>query len=143
MKPRTWAYLNTPLPAFLAVMLPICGLMVFLICMPQRAWIKVSACVVLGGSVYATLRGYVRRIRMDDEGITFHQLGSRMRLGWNEIRRIDRYIPSGAVNGPNYVYITTGEQPPKGVWEIDSRTFQLQDRVGLMEALQAALDAHR
>jgi hypothetical protein len=138
---RTWHYLNTPLHVYLIVMLPICGLMAVLIAAPQKTWIRASAGVVIVFSAVGLSRGYGRRLIVSRDGVEFRTIGWSLRrrrceLRWPQVRRIDRYIPSGGVNGARYVYVTTNDRPPRGRWEIDEGTFQLQDRPGLLESLQ-------
>lgn len=133
---RTWPFLNTPLAVYLIVMLPINGLMAVVAASPHRDWIRLSAGVVIALSGYSFLRGYVRRLRIDAEGATFITLGSRQTIAWRDVRRIDCYVPSGGINGPKYVYVTSHERAPLGKWEIDSRMFQVQDRPGLLDALR-------
>src|SRR5437762_3203335 len=135
---QTWPFFNTPLRVYLGVMLPICGLMTFLMVVPQQAWVRGSAAVVVGCSIYGLLRGYVRRLTMDVAGVQFTTLGGSFEMTWAQVQRIDVYIPSGAVNGVRHLYVTANDRPPQGKWEIDSRTFQVQDRPGLLHALQAS-----
>jgi len=135
---RSWSYLNTPLRVYLIVMLPICALMGFLITVPQITWIRVAASAVIGVTFYGMLRGYVRRVVATPGAIEFRTLGSVWRIPWDEVRRIDEYIPSGGVNGPKYVYITRHDRAPHGRWELDRDTFQLQSRPGLLDELRAA-----
>ena len=135
---RTWSYFNTPLRVYLAVMLPICALMSFLIIVPQISWVRASAAVVLAFSLYGFLRGYVRRLTVDSAGVRFRSLAGRWLILWRDVKQIGLYCPSGAVNGALFVFVTTQDRPPLGKWEIDSQTFQLQDRPGLLDALQNA-----
>ncbi|MCK6484848.1 MAG: hypothetical protein HUU22_04490 [Phycisphaerae bacterium] len=133
---HTWPYLNTPLTVYLIVMLPINGLMAFVAASPHRDWIRLTACAVIALSGYSFLRGYVRRLRIDEQGVSFVTLGSRHTMAWRDVRRIDCYVPNGGVNGPKYVFVTSQDRPPRGKWEVDSRTFQVQDRPGLLDALR-------
>ena len=135
---RSWPYVNAPAAVFFAVIGPICAMMIVLLIVPQREWVKVTAAGVLAVSGYAALRGYARRLIIDERGATFRGVGRSHTIAWVDVRRVERYIPSGAVNGTRYVYVTAHDRAPRGVWEIDSKTLQLQDRPGLLEALQAA-----
>jgi hypothetical protein len=119
-------------------MAPVCVLMGFLVALPQLMWVRLSAALVIGLSLYGLLRGYVRRAALDESGVSFKSLGASLRMPWNEVRRVDTYIPSGGVNGARYVFITRHDRPPRSRDEIDADTFQLQDRPGLLDALRHA-----
>lgn len=140
---RTFPFINTPPAAFAIVIGPISAFMCMLLLLPHQSWIRGSAAMVLGISFYAFARGYVRRLRIEPEGVRFCSLGGARFLSWNEVRRIDRYVPGGSLNGPRYVYVTKLDRPPAGLYEQDSQTFQLQDRPGLLESLTAQWTAAR
>ena len=78
--------------------------------------------------------------------MTLRGPGYKYTLPWSTIRRIDRYVPSGGVNGVKYVYITRRDRPPAGKWEMNPETVQLQDRPDLLDTLHRAWranDSHR
>ncbi|MFO0974082.1 MAG: PH domain-containing protein [Phycisphaerae bacterium] len=134
--PRGWPFFSTPLRHFLAVVGPIALLMGPLAWVAPRGWMRVSAGAVLAYSVYALLRGYCCRLTIDDRGLHYRGLMRRVAIPWARVRRIARYATGPA--GAAYVYVTTRDDVPAGRWEIDNETIQLQDRAGLVEALEGA-----
>lgn len=135
---RTWPYFSTPLLVFLIVVTPICIMMAMLAYLPHRPWIRITGVAVIVISVYGLVRGYVRRLVLTEDGPVFCTLLARRAMRWSDVKRVDEYVPGGGVNGIRYVYITAQDRPPRGKWEQDERTFQLQSRPGLLDALRAA-----
>jgi hypothetical protein len=135
-RPPSWPYFNTPLWLFLTIVVPICALMLPLAIFATRGWMRGSAVVVLACSLYAGLRGYVCRLVVDDDGVTWRGILRTIRLRWGEIKRIDCYVPGPS--GAGYVYLTRRDHPPAGRWDVGPDTLQLQDRPGLLDALRAA-----
>jgi len=133
---RSWPFLNTPTHVYLGVMGSICGLMIWAFATDYRIWVRGSAVVVIACSLYGWERGYGRRLSVDESGVEFRTWWVRRRMSWRQVRRIDRYIPSGGVNGARYVYLTARDRPPEGRHQIDAETFQLQDRPELLDALR-------
>ncbi len=134
---QRWSFFNTPLRTFLAVMLPILVLMVLLAALPGvPTGIRWTAGAVILISLYALWRGYLHRLEADAEGIAYQTPFTRLAIPWSQVRRIDRYIPPDRNRLTPYVYITRLDHPPEGRHMIDPDTIQLQDRPGLLEALQ-------
>ncbi len=138
---RSWPYFSTPLKYFLWVLVPVCALMGPLAILASRWGLRASAAVVLGCSVYALVRGYFCRVTMDGDGVGYRSPWRRVRIGWGDVRGIERY--SVGVGGASYVYVSRRAEPPAGRWEIDGDTIQLQDRPGLVETLRQGWEAAR
>ncbi|MFQ5500828.1 MAG: hypothetical protein ACE5EQ_00825 [Phycisphaerae bacterium] len=136
--PRSWSYLKTPWPVFLIVMAPINGLMVALILGKTPIWMSTSAGIVLALTILVAFRGYVRRLVLTSRGPRMIRLTGSIEIPWSQVRRVGVYAPGGGIGGNEYVYITTRDTPPMGKWDIDDQTFQLQDRPGLIEAIEAS-----
>lgn len=139
---RTWPYLRTPPAIYLIVMAPICGLEIFLIATGCPAWMTISAGVVVFFSIVGFIRGYVRRLVLTDTGAELRRIGSTIRLPWSRVRRVGVYVPGGGVGGTDYFYVTAHTRPPRGKWEIDADTIQVQHRPGLMAAARHAAARH-
>jgi hypothetical protein len=135
---KTFFYFNTPLALYLAVPGLISAGMAVLIAWVTSTWIRASAAIVIGFTIHGILRGYVRRLTIDDRAATMRSLGQKFVLSWSEVQQVDRYIPSGGVNGPAYIYITLEDQPPRGPWDLSSRAVQIQDRPDALETIVAA-----
>lgn len=119
-------------------MVPINALMTFLIVSRSPAWVAVTASVVLLLSAHAFVRGYVTRLSIDNDGIRLRRLTGSIFISWIDIREIGEYAPGGGVGGTEYVYVTTRSCPPKGKWDVDEKTIQVQSRAGILEALNDA-----
>lgn len=133
---RSWPFFNTPLRVFLAVVAPISALMALLATFTSRASIRYSAIAVLAVSIYAAVRGYACRVRVDPRGVEYRAPWRTIRIEWSRIRAIDRYTPG--VGGAGYIFITTHDGPPAGRWDVDAETIQIQERDGLLAALREA-----
>jgi hypothetical protein len=133
---RSWPFFNTPLRLFLAVVAPVCALMLPLALVAPRGWMRATAAAVVLCSTYGAVRGYFCRLTIDVRGVTWRGLWRTIRLPWEQVRRIDRYAPG--VGGAEYVYVTTRDEPPAGRWDVDESTIQMQDRPGLLDALRSA-----
>ncbi|MBI5764589.1 MAG: hypothetical protein HZA51_13820 [Planctomycetes bacterium] len=136
---RSWPYLAAPLHVYLMVMLPICGLQVFLIFLRCPLWMHLSSGVVLLISLYGLIRGYVRRLVITPEGASLRGLFSHINIAWKDVRRVGVYVPGGGVGTTEYFYITTRNHEPAGKWDIGEHTIQIQNREGL-ELLFHALE---
>lgn len=128
---QTWPYLAAPLHVYLMVMLPICGLQVFLIFLRCPMWMHLSSGAVLLISLFGLLRGYVRRLVITPEGASLRGLFTRIDIPWKDVRRIGTYTPGGGVGTTEYFYITTRDHEPAGKWDIGEHTVQIQNREGL------------
>ena len=142
MQSRTFPYFSTPLRTFLGVMLPICGLEVFLIISRSPAWMQWSAGGVIAISAYGAAIGYGRRLILREEGAVFRLLFSTTRMEWSVVRRVGVYQPGGGVGQTQYVYLTKHDRPPEGKWEQDSSVIQIQNRPGLIEAIERFRDSN-
>lgn len=139
MRPQSWSYLKTPLAVFLVVMTPINGLMAFLILVGTPLWMKITSSCVILLSVVTLLRGYLRRLTIDERGLTLSGPFQRtIVIPWTAVRKLGIYVPGGGVGGTPYFFATRRDEVPAGKWDIDSETIQVQDREGLLEALLAA-----
>ncbi len=133
---RSWPVFSTPLRYFLWVFVPVGVLMGGLMIFSTRTGIRVSAGVVVACSLYAAVRGYACRVRVDSRGVVYRTLWRAVRLDWDAVRLVGRYTPGPG--GAAYVFITSRESPPAGRWDVDEKTIQLQDRPGLLESLESA-----
>lgn len=138
-----WPFLSAPPAMYWAVMAPICALEIFLIASRSPLWMRGSAGAVLVVSAIAFARGYLRRLIVDGTGARFRRLLGEVRIPWERVRGVGRYVPGGGLGSTSYVYITSRDEPPAGAWDIDDRTIQIQDRPGALEAIQAAWGAFR
>lgn len=134
---RTWPFLKTPLPIFLIVMLPINGLMVFLILTATPLWMKLSSLLVMLVSLVTLACGYVRRLVLSSEGASLRRLFDRIDIPWSDVKSCGVYS-AGGPGGARYFYITRRDVQPGGAWDIDRDTIQVQDRPGLREAVATA-----
>lgn len=135
---RSWPYLSAPLSVYMLVMVPICGLQLFLLLSKTPNWMRWSSGAVLVMTCIALARGYVRRMVLGDRGVRLRRLGGTIDIPWSRVRKIGVYVPGGGLGATQYAYVTTGDGPPAGKWDIGSETIQLQNRDGLLEAIQAA-----
>ncbi len=117
---------------------PICGLMVFLVATDTPDWMKWSAGAVVLFTVAALWRGYGRRLVLTPAGASLVRLVGSLEIPWERVRRVGVYIPGGGVGATEYVFITTRATAPDGKWDLDGETIQLQNRPGLIEAIEAA-----
>jgi hypothetical protein len=135
---KNWPYLKTPVGVYLVVMLPICGLEVFLLVTDCPNWMRWSAGAVVALTVWGFVRGYLQRLVIEEGGVRLRRLGRDLYIPWERVHRVDVYVPGGGVGATEYLYVTTREAPPQGKWDIDEETIQIQDQAGVLEALQAA-----
>ncbi len=133
---RCWPYLAAPLGVYLMVMLPICGLQVFLILTRCPWWMDASAAFVLAVSLYNLVRGYVRRLIVTPDGASLRGLFTHINIPWKNVRRIGIYTPGGGVGTTEYFYITTRDHEPAGKWDVGEHTIQIQNREGLREVVE-------
>lgn len=133
---HSWPYLAAPLHVYLMVMLPICGLQVFLIFLRCPMWMHLSSGAVLLISLYGLLRGYVRRLVITPERASLRGLFTRIDIPWKGVRRIGTYTPGGGVGTTEYFYITTRDHEPAGKWDIGDHTIQIQNREGLQTVIE-------
>ena len=133
---RSWPFFRAPLPIFLFVMLPVNGLMLFVLLSRSEEWQKWSAGLVHALSLYALYRGYVVRLVITNTGVRLRRLFGSIELKWNDVKQIGEYIPGGGLGATEYVYITKRDQPPAGKWDIDEHTVQVQAQTGLIETLE-------
>jgi len=136
---HSWPFFSTPLRYFLWVVVPVCVLMAPLAFVASRWPLRASAAVVLFCSGYAATRGYLCRVLADHDGVRYRSIWREIRIAWPAVRLLNRYSPG--TTGAAYVFITTHGRAPRGRWEIDDQTIQLQDRPGLLETLQALREA--
>ncbi len=134
---RTWPFLKTPLPIFIIVMLPINGLMVFLIVTATPLWMKLTSVLVMLVSLLTLARGYVRRLVLSSEGASLRRLFDRIDISWSDVKSCGVYS-AGGPGGTSYFYITRRAVQPGGAWDIDRNTIQVQDQPGLREAVALA-----
>jgi hypothetical protein len=140
---RTWPFLATPLAIYLTVMVPVCGLELFLIVARAPAWMRWSAGAVVFFTIVGLIRGYVRRLVLSPRGASLRGLVQSIEIDWTRVRRVGTYTPGGGLGGAKYAYITTRDTEPLGKWDIDRETIQVQDRPGLMEAIAHHFDPGR
>jgi hypothetical protein len=120
------------------VMAPICALEAFLLVTNCPNWMRVSAGAVVMLTVLGFVRGYVRRLVIEEVGVRFKRLGGDLFIAWADVRRVGVYVPGGGVGATEYVYVTTRELPPQGKWDIDDHTIQIQNQARVLEAMEAA-----
>ena len=123
---------------YLIVMAPICVLEAFLLVNDSPAWMRWSAGVVLALSVYGFIHGYMRRLTVDEHGASWVTPFARHHIPWARVQAVSTYLPGGGLGATRYVYITTGQSEPAGRWVHDADTIQLQDREGLLQAIESA-----
>jgi hypothetical protein len=124
-----WTFFSTPLRVFLGVMGPITIMMLV-------------AGVVVVLSAHAFRRGYLQRIEAWPTQVVFRTPGRTLTIPWDQVRRMDSYIPLDRNRATRYVYITRLDSPPVDWREIDENTIQLQDRAGLLETLHGYWKRH-
>jgi len=129
--------LRTPISVFLLVMLPINGLMVFLLAANTPTWMKITAGIVVMWTLLALAQGYLRRLIVDRRGVRLRGLFRSIEIPWIAVKKLDVYIPGGGLGATEYLYVTTKSEPPMGKWDVDDETIQVQDRPGLLEAVKA------
>lgn len=140
---RSWPFLKTPLAIYLIVMLPVCGLMVFLLVTNTEGWMKGSAAAVLALTLVGFVRGYVRRLVLTGKGARLIRCCGTIDIPWERVARVGVYIPGGGVGATEYAYITTRDAEPLGKWDLDGDTIQIQNRPGLLDAIERARAAHQ
>jgi len=138
---RSWPFLRTPIAVYLIVMVPICGLQVILLLARVPAWMKISAGIVVAMTLVGFVRGYVRRLKLSEEGARLTSPLRTIEISWSDVKHIGVYIPGGGLGATEYLYITAADRPPTYKWEIDDHTIQIQNRPGLLEAVNAARQA--
>jgi hypothetical protein len=116
-------------------MIPICGLEVFLIATRCPAWMQGTAAIVLAFSAIGLAHGYLRRLALTKEMAALVGLLGRIEIPWAQVRSVGVYVPGGGVGATEYAYVTRRDAPPRGKWDIDLDTIQVQNRPGLMEAI--------
>lgn len=134
---RSWSYLRTPVGIYWLVMSPICLLEGFLLITDTPNWIRFTAGGVLLITIIAFVRGYARRIELHEDGVRWRTLLTRRELRWSDVSSVGTYIPGGGVGTTEYAYLSTRAEPPAGKWQIDEQTFQVQNRPGVIEAIEA------
>lgn len=137
MPRRHWPFFSTPLPVFAGVMGPIGGMMFLLAVLPGiPGAIRGTAGLVVAISVASFVRGYGCRVELSEAGVTYHRPGRAWTLCWTDIRLTGRYVPLDRNRSTQYVFVTTLDAPPVDRREITPDTIQLQDRPGLLEAIE-------
>lgn len=129
-------YLSAPLWIYLTVMAPICALQTFLILSRSPGWMQWTSGVVLALTLHNLIRGYLRRIVVTSQGVAFKGIFLRRNIPWKRVRRIGVYVPGGGVGVSDYLYVTTKDTPPAGKWDQDAESIQVQNRPGLLEAIE-------
>lgn len=142
MQVQSFPYFSTPLRTYLAVMLPICALEVFLILSGSPAWMQWSAGGVIAVSIYGAAIGYGRRLVLRPDAAVFRRLFSSAVMEWSAVRRVGVYQPGGGVGQTQYIYLTTHDRPPEGKWEQNASVIQIQNRPGLIEAIERFRGLH-
>ncbi|GMU24439.1 MAG: hypothetical protein AMXMBFR13_45130 [Phycisphaerae bacterium] len=138
-----WAFFSTPMRVFLGVMGPITIMMLVLALLPGvPVGIRLTAGVVVVLSAHAFRRGYLQRIEAWPTQVVFRTPGRTLAIPWDQVRRMDSYIPLDRNRATRYVYITRLDSPPVDWREIDENTIQLQDRAGLLETLHGYWKRH-
>jgi len=138
---RSWPFFRTPIGVFLMVMAPIGGMMAIIVVGDTPSWMTWSAGVVLGITVLALWQGYARRLILSVRGARFVSGWRTVEIDWSEVRGVGSYIPGGGLGATEYVYITKRDSPPAGKWDRDEDTIQVQNRPGLIEAIEIARGA--
>lgn len=105
---------------------------------PCPNWIRISAGAVIAMTVWGLIRGYGRRLVIEADGVRLKRFGGNLFISWSDVRSIGVYVPGGGVGATEYLYVSTRDRPPRGKWDIDAETIQIQNRTGALEALQAA-----
>ena len=118
-------------------MLPINGLQIFLLFANTPTWIKVTAALVVLWTLLGLAQGYLRRLIVDRQGVRLRGPFRNIEIPWSQVGRVGAYIPGGGLGATEYAYVTTKSEPPMGKWDLDDETIQVQDRPGLLEAVQA------
>jgi hypothetical protein len=136
---QSWPYFRTPIGAFLVVMLPINSLMAILLTVASTpVWMKVTSALVISISLINLVRGYYRRLVFDECGAVFISLFGRVTIPWDCAKTVGVYSPYGGRGGVEYAFVTRHDRQPKGVWENDQDTIQIQNRDGLLNAIRSA-----
>lgn len=133
--PDCWPYLKTPLRIYLAVMLPINALMLFLLATRTPVWTRATAALVIAGSLFGWCRGYLRRLVLTPQAALFKSLTRTIRIDWADVTHTGVYVPGGGVGATEYFFITCRDSPPAGKWDIGDDVVQVQNRPGLTEAV--------
>ena len=118
-------------------MLPINGLQIFLLFANTPTWIKITAAIVVLWTLLAFAQGYLRRLIVDRHGIRLRGLFRSIEIPWAAVKKLGVYIPGGGLGATEYLYVTTRTEAPMGKWDLDDETIQLQDRPGLLAALES------
>jgi hypothetical protein len=129
-------YLNVPKPIFFVVAAPVSGVMVFVIFTAVSTLFKILAAAVIGYSIYAYIKGYVRRIELTLRGVRFLSVGRTIRHNWSQIKKVGNFHPEDAPSGTDFIYLTARESPPKFKDENTEDTFVVQDRLGLLDLIE-------
>ena len=119
-------------------MAPICGLGVFLFATDCPNWMRVSAGAVVVITLWGFVRGYARRLVIEEGGVRLKRLGADLFIAWAHVRGVGVYVPGGGLGATEYLYVTVRDSTPQGKWDVDSQTIQIQNQPGVLEALQAA-----
>lgn len=117
-------------------MAPICLLEGFLLATPSPNWIRGSAAVVLALTILGYFRGYMRRLVLSETAVEWRSLLNSYSISWHEVCTVGTYVPGGGLGATEYLYISKRKEPPAGKWQIDASTFQVQNRPGLLEAIE-------
>ena len=130
------SYLSTPLSVYLLVMAPICALEAFLVATRCPLWMQGSAGVVVAMSFYGLARGYFRRLVLTPDSGALAGLFRRYEIRWSEVRQAGIYVPGGGVGATEYLYLSKRTTVPRGKWDIDAETVQVQNREGLRDMVE-------
>lgn len=133
--PASWPFLAAPLGRYLLVMTPICALQAFIILSRCPIWMQASAGVVLALSLYGLAHGYLRRLMLTREAAVLTGITRRIGIRWSDVRSVGVYIPGGGVGATEYLFITTRDRLPRGKWDVDAHTIQVQSRPALVAAM--------
>jgi hypothetical protein len=135
---RVYPFFSTPLRRFAGVLSPIAALMGLLAWHSAvPTWMRLTAGGVVLVSLVALYRGYGHRIEVSRQGVRYRGLWRNVRIDWIDVRLMDRYVPLDRNPHARYVYISRLSSPPVDWREIDDNTIQLQDRPGLLVALES------
>ena len=94
---RSWPRLKASTGIYATVMLPICGLELFLLLANSPAWMRWSAGAMLVLTTSAFYRGYVRRLVLGEQGARLRGLLGSTEIPWSCVRIVGVYVPGGGL----------------------------------------------
>lgn len=133
---NNWSYFNTPVAVYLSVTGPITALMAVLATL-SGGWVRWSAVAIVVVSLFNLYRGYCRRLRIDDRGVSFGGWLSRVSIPWSQIRRIGCYKPLQGFLANQYIFVSRLDSDPPDPHLLNDDVIQVQNRPQLLDQLQA------